>query len=126
MLEAGAVGDRLTMKWWPVGDSEPTEPQWEWADPSPLPAGVFGAQVYISADGVAATGTTPPWRIGATFDDVYFTPVPVPVSLALTSPGTFIFPLGENCPLRTFSLEATEPLTLNSAKASYTGAGPVP
>ncbi len=39
---------------------------------------------------------------------------------------TFISPLGEDCALSSFTLEATEPLTLNSAVATYTGPGTVP
>jgi len=73
MLEAGVVGDRLSMKWWPVGSPEPTEPQWEWIDPDPLPAGRIALNVFISQRGVNATGTPGPWRLGAIFDDLYFT-----------------------------------------------------
>ncbi len=39
---------------------------------------------------------------------------------------TFISPLGEACALTSFSLEANEPLTLNSATPTYTGPGAVP
>jgi hypothetical protein len=74
MLEAGVVGDRITMKWWRAGDPEPAEPQFQWTDPSPLPAGQFGVRIYISPRNVEAQGTTPPWRVGARIDDVYFTP----------------------------------------------------
>jgi protocatechuate 3,4-dioxygenase beta subunit len=73
MLEAGVVGDRLSMKWWPVDEPEPTEPQWEWTDPDPLPEGRIALNVFISQMGVNRTGTPGPWRLGATFDDIYFT-----------------------------------------------------
>ncbi len=39
---------------------------------------------------------------------------------------TFISPLEEACGLSAFSLDATEPLTLNGFRATYTGAGTVP
>jgi protocatechuate 3,4-dioxygenase beta subunit len=73
MLEAGAVGDMLSMKWWPVGSPEPTEPQWEWTDPDPLPEGRIAPNLFISQMGVNRTGTPGPWRLGAAFDDIYFT-----------------------------------------------------
>ncbi len=39
---------------------------------------------------------------------------------------TFISPLGENCALSSFSLDATEPLTLDRVTPTYTGPGAVP
>jgi protocatechuate 3,4-dioxygenase beta subunit len=73
MLEAGAIGNQLTMKWWPVGGPEPDEPQFEWTDPDPLPPGHFYMEVFVDRPRIVATGTPPPWLIDATFDDIYFT-----------------------------------------------------
>ena len=39
---------------------------------------------------------------------------------------TFISPWADNCPFAEFSLEATEPLTLNRATVTYTGTGATP
>jgi protocatechuate 3,4-dioxygenase beta subunit len=73
MLEAGAIGNQLTMKWWPVGGPEPAEPQFERTDPDPLPPGHFYMEVFVDRPRIVATGTPPPWLIDATFDDFYFT-----------------------------------------------------
>ena len=73
MLEAGVIDDTVSMKWWPADGTEPSEPQWQWVDRRPLDTGTFGARVYISPGGIGATGVEPPFRIGATFDDLYFT-----------------------------------------------------
>ena len=51
--------------------------------------------------------------------------VRVPVTCGANA-DTYIFPLAENCPLTSFSLEASEALTLNGVITTYTGAGPVP
>ena len=74
MLEAGAVGNRLTMKWWPVGEPEPNDPQWKWIDPDPLPPGIFGTTLYLSDGAIEFSNVPPPWRIDATIDDIYFVP----------------------------------------------------
>ncbi len=70
MLEAGAVGDRLTLKYWLVGEAEPTLPQWEWIDPNPLGAGMLGLRAGNDAS------APNPVRLGATFDDIFFTSFP--------------------------------------------------
>ena len=74
---------------------------------------------------------------GATFDNVLVTELPPPALVAIedglggTNPDTgladtFISPLGEGCPFSSFTLEATEPLTLISATATVTGGGAGP
>jgi protocatechuate 3,4-dioxygenase beta subunit len=74
MLEAGAVGDRLTMKWWPVGAPEPNDPQWEWIDPDPLGPGIIGTIIALSTGAIEYNNVPPPWWIDTTIDDIYFTP----------------------------------------------------
>lgn len=74
MIEAGAVGDLLSMKVWRVCEEEPADPQLKFHDAT-LTAGRFlveahnGSGSTIRADGV--------------FDDIYFTPVPEPSNLLL-------------------------------------------
>jgi hypothetical protein len=75
-IEAGGVGDQLSMKVWRVGDPEPDSPQLMFAD-SNFSTGTFGIQtsrnVYFPD----------PARISATFDDIYFTPIPEPSTFLL-------------------------------------------
>jgi hypothetical protein len=68
MLEAGAVGDTISLKAWPVGGREPVEPQLVWTE-STYSQGSFGVAVAHQA------GTAAP--IDATFDDVVFIPPPL-------------------------------------------------
>ncbi|MCH8052813.1 MAG: DUF4154 domain-containing protein [Planctomycetes bacterium] len=74
---------------------------------------------------------------GATFDNVLVTEIPPPALVAIEDglgganpdtglADTFISPLGESCKFSSFALEATEPLTLNSATATVTGGGAGP
>jgi hypothetical protein len=76
-VEAGIVGDQLSMKAWRLGDPEPAFPQWTHAD-STIAAGQFG----VGANHWSDLG---PSTVNATFDNVFFTPVPEPTSLALAA-----------------------------------------
>ncbi|MEJ2705455.1 MAG: hypothetical protein P8Z79_23690, partial [Sedimentisphaerales bacterium] len=64
-IEAGAVGDQLSMKVWRVGDPEPESSQLTWRDGT-FSAGNFGVGAW--KHGILAQ----PARISATFDDIYF------------------------------------------------------
>jgi hypothetical protein len=81
MLEAGAVGSQLSLKYWEVGDPEPAVPQMTRTD-------VRGAtgkfSVFVSFPG----GHNPASVISATFDDIVFI-VPEPASVILTLVGLF-------------------------------------
>lgn len=72
IIEAGAVGDQLSMKAWKPGEMEPAVPQWTAVD-SVLTGGLFG----VGANRYSP-GPEPPSVVSATFDDVYFTPIPEP------------------------------------------------
>jgi len=74
VLEAGTVGDQLSMKAWKLGDPEPTLPQWTHVD-STISEGQFGV-------GANHWATQPPSTVDATFDDIMFR-VPEPASCAL-------------------------------------------
>jgi len=65
-IEAGAVGDQLSMKVWRVGDTEPESPQWTRTDRT-LRTGGFGVVAFVSAS------WTQPARTSASVDDIYFT-----------------------------------------------------
>ena len=69
VMEAGAVGDQLSLKVWRSGEEEPTNPQLITTD-STFQTGVFAVDV----------GTFPRREvmISGTFDDIYFTPPAVP------------------------------------------------
>jgi hypothetical protein len=75
IVEAGAVGNNLSMKIWKPGDPEPAAPQWTKVD-STYPTGVFGV-------GASHYGPQPPSIVSATFDDIVFRPIPEPSSAAL-------------------------------------------
>ncbi|MCO6046645.1 PEP-CTERM sorting domain-containing protein [Aeoliella sp. ICT_H6.2] len=77
-IEAGAVGDQLSMKVWRDGEPEPTQPQLAFTDAT-LPVGRFALQTNINF----ASDTVGP--INTTFDDVYFTPVPEPSTALMTT-----------------------------------------
>ena len=66
-IEAGAVGDQLSMKVWRVGDPEPESPQLKITDTS-LSTGTFGVGSLIHLSPFPG-----PARVSATFDDIYFT-----------------------------------------------------
>ena len=70
MIEGGVVGDLLSMKVWRDGEPEPAQPQLTRREPNPLPDGLLGVTSFID-------GRSPPVRVDATFDDIYFHP-PVP------------------------------------------------
>jgi protocatechuate 3,4-dioxygenase beta subunit len=65
-IEAGAVGDQLSMKVWRVGDTEPESPQWTRTDRTHR-SGAFGVVAFVSAS------WTQPARTSASVDDIYFT-----------------------------------------------------
>ena len=72
MLEAGAVGDLLSIKAWKVGEPEPSKPQWTYRDPSPLPSGPLAVVTWHWH-----FEDTPAGTVDGTYDDIYFHP-PVP------------------------------------------------
>ena len=78
-IEAGVVGNQLSMKVWRDGDPEPTTPQLMATDPTPLPIGQIGLATW---NGTANSSSFP---IDATFDDIYFTPIPEPSTLLLAA-----------------------------------------
>ena len=63
------VGDKLSMRYWPVGEAEPSQPQWEWTDPNPLDGGIFALRTDVDATGIRITGAQGPFQIGGGFDD---------------------------------------------------------
>ena len=69
-VEAGVVGDQLSMKVWRDGSPEPTTPQLLVTDPT-LPDGQFLIFNWLG------TANPSPFPLDATFDDIYFHP-PVP------------------------------------------------
>jgi hypothetical protein len=76
IIEAGAVGDQLSMKVWKPGQPEPDLPQWTTTDGS-YETGTFGL-------GANHWDEQPPAIVSATFDDVYFRAVPEPSTGLLT------------------------------------------
>ena len=70
-MEGGAVGDRISMKVWRVGDPEPDLPQLTFLD-STHTHGVFGVDANMAFSSSAED------VVNTTFDDVLFTPVPKP------------------------------------------------
>jgi hypothetical protein len=78
VLEAGTVGNQLSMKAWRLGELEPPDPQWTHIDDSsrPLTEGQF-------AVGASRFPPLPPETLNATFDDIFFR-VPEPSMFALT------------------------------------------
>ncbi len=80
IMEAGAIDlpdDRtqLSLRAWPSGGPEPTEPQLSVVVPGSLGPGALG---FAVSNPLSATENA---TISATFDDVYFTPVPEPSGL---------------------------------------------
>ena len=67
-IEAGAIGDELSMKVWPTGDPEPEEPQLVFRDRS-FETGT------IAIGGIRHVSPPPaPDFVSVTFDDISFTP----------------------------------------------------
>ncbi len=66
-IEAGAVGDQLSMKVWRVGEPEPESPQWTFTD-SRHTTGDIGIIAAID------NRFRQPARVSATFDNIYFVP----------------------------------------------------
>jgi len=66
-IEAGAVGDQLTMKVWADGEPIPSAPQLTLAD-STHSSGQFGVLAYIGGNWQV------PAQVNGVFDDIYFTP----------------------------------------------------
>ena len=67
-MEAGGIGDRLSMKVWRVGDPEPASPQLIVID-NTYSSGLIGVETNIHR------GFPRPARINATFDEISFTPL---------------------------------------------------
>jgi type II secretory pathway pseudopilin PulG len=80
VIEAFAVGDLITAKMWRVGEPIPDEPQVRRLD-AKYPTGQFGVVSFIG------TNWNEPAQVDAFFDDIYFTPVPEPSSVALLLAG---------------------------------------
>jgi hypothetical protein len=68
-IEAGGVGDQLSMKVWRVGKPEPKLPQLTVVD-STFTGGLLALETNISWPDFPE-----PSQVNATFDDVYFTPI---------------------------------------------------
>lgn len=79
IVEAGAVGSSLSMKAWKAADPEPTSPQLTLVD-STIQNGLFG----VGANEFAPLPHAPT-VVSATFDDIYFTPVPEPATNSLAA-----------------------------------------
>jgi len=73
-IEAGGVGNQLSMKVWPVGDAEPESPQLLFLDSS-YSTGVLGLDANMN------WGSDVPGMVNTTFDDVYFRTPDVPGDL---------------------------------------------
>ena len=84
IMEAGTVGDRISLKVWQSGDPEPASPQLVATDSS-IRSGSFGLVGDVSG---SAAG---PAFLSVTFDDVQFTPVPESSGLALSAFGLLGF-----------------------------------
>ena len=65
-IEAGGVGDRLSMKVWRVGTAEPPLPQLTVVD-STFTSGRIAVESNVAVP--------QPAQVNATFDDIYFTPI---------------------------------------------------
>ena len=70
-MEGGAVGNRISMKVWRVGEPEPDLPQLTFIDATHV-HGVFGVDANMEF------GSTVEGVVNTTFDDIRFTPVPQP------------------------------------------------
>ena len=77
IVEAGVVGNQLSMKIWRDGGPVPTTPQLMEVDPTPLPDGQLGVASWV---GTAHSSSFP---IDATFDDIWFTQIPEPATILL-------------------------------------------
>ena len=80
IMEAGAVGDVLSLKMWREGDPEPDLPQFNFRD-SANSTGQFGVWSFIGSN------WQEPAQANAFFDDIYFTPIPEPSSALLIGLG---------------------------------------
>jgi hypothetical protein len=76
-MEFGAVGNQFSMKAWKVGDPEPATPQYTAVD-NAYSVGAVGVSASIFTNNISA-----PTPVDATFDDIFFTPVPEPLSAIL-------------------------------------------
>ena len=65
IIEAGVVGDQVSMKVWRDGSPEPTTPQLLATDPTPLPDGQFGVASWLG------NANPSPFPVDATFDDIW-------------------------------------------------------
>ncbi len=94
-LEAGAVGNRLTLKAWRVGQPEPVNPLLTVLDSAfgqPGPTNLCAISFF---DGAVVSG---PVQVSATFDNITFTAVsasaPEPSSAALAMLGSVLMAVG--------------------------------
>ena len=75
IVQAGAIGNQLSMKAWKPGQPEPAAPQWTGTD-SVIASGLLGV-------GTNHYSPQPPSIVSAAFDDIHFKSVPEPSSVAL-------------------------------------------
>ena len=71
------VGATISARIWEVGTPEPSEPQFVWTDPSPIPGGQIALYSLVQSELMPD-----PSRADASFDNVYFR-VPEPTALPL-------------------------------------------
>ena len=83
-IEAGGVGDQLSMKVWPVGDPEPESPQLTFTD-STFSTGQLGVEANIVV--FLDLPFQNPARVNSTFDDIEFRAVPEPSAVTLACAG---------------------------------------
>jgi hypothetical protein len=76
-MEFGAVGNEFSMKAWKVGDPEPAAPQFTAVD-NTYAAGLVGVTASVFTNNISV-----PTPVNATFDDLFFTPIPEPSSVIL-------------------------------------------
>jgi hypothetical protein len=77
VMEFGAVGNEFSMKAWKVGDPEPAAPQFTAVD-NTYAAGLVGVTASVFTNNISV-----PTPVNATFDDLFFTPIPEPSSVIL-------------------------------------------
>jgi hypothetical protein len=91
VMEFAAVGSQFSMKAWKLGDPEPTAPQFT----------VIDNTYAVGAVGISASAFTNnisvPTPVDATFDDIFFTPIPEPASAILGIVAAAVLWAGSAC-----------------------------
>ena len=80
ILKAGIVGSDISLKYWRPSELEPSTPQLAVVDTGLPPFQDNASRVELA---VTHYGSRPAFPISASFDDVYFTPIPEPSSFGL-------------------------------------------